>query len=103
MSFGFNMKPSKNVPDELITKFDILQTPVIHVRSELSKAVFCKFLTQVTAITDRLGTLLKMMNVSIITNEEDKVTHDLQIESDLSKSTYIFKKLLPHVANDSYL
>lgn len=58
MSIGFYVKAFNDMFSKLMGKFDIPQTTVIHCRSELSNAIACEFVMQVT-ITDRLRTLFK--------------------------------------------
>lgn len=74
MSFGLNVITSKNVPLELLNRYNIQQSPIIFRGSEEMDEVVKNFIETIVEIARRTEKLLKT-NVPIIMSDEEKVKY----------------------------
>ncbi|XP_025191593.1 uncharacterized protein LOC112591875 [Melanaphis sacchari] len=83
MSYGYFVKAAVDVPVALMEKYDIPQTPVVYRGSESRYEVAKHFIASVTALTIRLGNLLKATNVSISMGVEELRAHNAKSVCDM--------------------
>lgn len=87
MSYGFLVKASDDVPDELIKQHDIPTGPVIYRGSENKTDVARHFIETVTKISLKIEKLLKT-NTPIIFTDEQRQSHDACNLCNLCKTNF---------------
>jgi len=88
MSNGFSVKPSNDVPQELLERFDIQVGRVIFHNSKHSNVAVKSFVLAETKMAKKIRQLLQTTKVEIIMIEEEHDVHEGKSECDLYKLLY---------------
>jgi len=87
MSYGFLVKASEDVPEEILVEHGIPSEPVIYRGSDDCKDVARHFVETVTEITLKIEKLLKT-NTPIIFTDEQRQSHEAASRCNLCKANF---------------
>ncbi|XP_022164231.1 uncharacterized protein LOC111029520 [Myzus persicae] len=89
MSYGIYVKAAENIPIELLDKFNIPSSVIIHRGSETRAEVAKNFIETVVEISRKIENLLKT-NIEIIISNEEQEKHDKTTTCNLCKKDFTF-------------
>jgi len=84
LSYGFLVKASKNVPIDLLKKFNIPTEAVIYRGSKSMQDVAKHFIERITDVTEKIEKLLET-NISLTMTEEDVAKHNSTFKCNLCR------------------